>query len=66
MQGPLGWRTRDGRADERAGSHGEGGGAETGGGLAFPHGDHPQSLLHAGEAVASGVKYVIRTDVFAV
>ena len=38
---------------------------ETGGGLAFPHGDHPQSLLHAGEAVASGVKYVIRTDVFA-
>ena len=38
---------------------------ETGGGLAFPHGDHPRSLLHAGEAVASGVKYVIRTDVFA-
>ena len=37
---------------------------EAGSALVFPHGDHPKSLLHAGEAVTSGTKYVIRTDIF--
>ena len=32
--------------------------------LIFPHGDHPRSLLHAGEPVLAGTKFVIRTDVF--
>lgn len=36
----------------------------TGSALCFPHGDHPMSLLHSGEAVQGGVKYVIRTDIF--
>ena len=31
--------------------------------LCFPHGFHPLHCLHAGEAVTSGVKYIIRTDV---
>ena len=35
-----------------------------GGGLLFPHGEHARSLLHAGEPVEAGTKYVIRTDVF--
>lgn len=37
---------------------------EAGGGLVFPHGEHRHSLLHAGEAVTRGVKYVLRTDLF--
>ena len=37
---------------------------EAGSVLIFPHGDHPRSLLHAGEPVAAGTKYVLRTDVF--
>jgi predicted 2-oxoglutarate/Fe(II)-dependent dioxygenase YbiX len=37
---------------------------QRGGALVFPHGEHPRSLLHAGEPVVSGTKYVIRTDVF--
>ena len=37
---------------------------EAGAALVFPHGDHPRSLLHSGEPVNSGTKYVIRTDVF--
>jgi hypothetical protein len=37
---------------------------QVGGGIVFPHGDHPSTLLHAGEAVTSGTKFVIRTDVF--
>ena len=52
----------------------EGGGVETereavgiatpkGAALCFPHGFHPLHCLHAGEPVASGVKYIIRTDV---
>ena len=35
-----------------------------GNGLLFPHGEHAHSLLHAGEPVGGGTKYVIRTDVF--
>ncbi len=31
--------------------------------LCFPHGNHPQQCLHAGEEIASGVKYIVRTDV---
>ena len=31
--------------------------------LCFPHGFHPLHCLHAGEPVASGTKYIIRTDV---
>jgi len=31
--------------------------------LVFPHGRHRSSLLHAGERVTSGVKYVLRLDV---
>lgn len=40
-------------------------GVETprGAALCFPHGSHPLHCLHAGEAVASGRKYIIRTDV---
>jgi len=34
-----------------------------GGALVFPHGKHELSILHAGERVHSGVKYVIRSDV---
>ena len=30
--------------------------------LVFPHGEHPESLLHAGEPVMDGTKYVIRTE----
>ena len=33
-----------------------------GGILVFPHGGHPQHCLHAGENVASGFKYMIRTE----
>ena len=31
--------------------------------LCFPHGKHPQHCLHAGEEIASGIKYIVRTDV---
>lgn len=31
--------------------------------LCFPHGFHPLHCLHAGEAVTSGIKYIIRTDI---
>ena len=34
-----------------------------GGALLFPHGHHPASVYHEGAAVASGTKYVLRTDV---
>lgn len=34
-----------------------------GGALCFPHGFHPQHCLHAGEAVESGIKFIIRSDV---
>ena len=33
-------------------------------GLVFPHGEPPRSLLHAGEKVTAGTKYVLRTDLF--
>lgn len=35
----------------------------SGGALLFPHGKHRSSILHAGEEVRSGVKYVVRSDV---
>jgi hypothetical protein len=31
--------------------------------LCFPHGRHPQHCIHSGEGIASGQKYIIRTDV---
>ena len=31
--------------------------------LCFPHGSNPQHCIHAGEAVTSGHKYIIRTDI---
>ena len=31
--------------------------------LCFPHGPHPQHCVHAGEAIESGTKYIIRTDI---
>lgn len=31
--------------------------------LCFPHGLHPQHCLHSSEPIASGTKYIIRTDV---
>lgn len=34
-----------------------------GGALCFPHGYHPDSPLHEGTAIHSGVKYIIRTEV---
>lgn len=34
-----------------------------GGVLCFPHGFHPLHCLHSSEAISSGVKYIIRTDV---
>lgn len=34
-----------------------------GGVLCFPHGFHPLHCLHSSEAIDSGVKYIIRTDV---
>jgi hypothetical protein len=33
-----------------------------GGVLCFPHGYHPLHCLHSSEEIASGVKYIIRTD----
>ena len=30
--------------------------------LCFPHGGHPLHLLHAGERVDSGTKYMVRTE----
>ncbi len=30
--------------------------------LCFPHGMHPQHCVHAGEAITSGQKYIIRSD----
>ena len=30
--------------------------------LVFPHGEHPDSVLHAGEKVTAGTKYAIRTE----
>lgn len=35
----------------------------TGGAVVFPHGRHRSSMLHAGQEVSSGTKYVIRLDV---
>jgi len=34
-----------------------------GGGLVFPHGDHPCSVFHSGALVTRGVKYAIRGDI---
>jgi hypothetical protein len=34
-----------------------------GGVLCFPHGSHPLHCLHAGEKIARGQKYIIRTDI---
>lgn len=34
-----------------------------GGVLCFPHGLHPMHCLHSSEAVTSGIKYIIRSDV---
>ena len=31
--------------------------------LCFPHGNHPQHCLHAGESISDGTKYIIRTDI---
>ena len=31
--------------------------------LCFPHGLHPLHCIHSGETIASGTKYIIRTDV---
>jgi hypothetical protein len=35
----------------------------TGGVLCFPHGTHPMHCLHSSEAIVSGSKYIIRSDV---
>ena len=34
-----------------------------GGALCFPHGVHPMHCVHGSEPIASGVKYIIRSDV---
>ena len=34
-----------------------------GGALCFPHGEHPLHCVHGSEPIASGVKYIIRSDV---
>ena len=31
--------------------------------LCFPHGDHPQHCVHASEAIRTGIKYIIRTEI---
>jgi hypothetical protein len=31
--------------------------------LCFPHGMHPLHCLHSSQAIQSGVKYIIRSDV---
>ena len=31
--------------------------------LCFPHGSHPMHCVHSGEVVASGTKYIIRSDI---
>ncbi len=58
----------DGRPCDKAGERGEARESvrvvpKAGAALVFPHGEHPCSVLHAGDEVVSGTKYVIRTDV---
>lgn len=50
-------------ASEGGGLHARGVSPTAGSVLCFPHGDSPASLVHEGSAVATGVKYVARSDV---